>query len=263
MTLGGSVCIRNGNQLDYCWKEAIQSLLPVCDEVVVCDGCSTDGTQEEIREWSGRERKLKLCVYPWPNPVGDIDFWVNWLNFARTHLTTDFHFQLDADEILSEKSYNQIEGFKANTRPRISLWCHRFNFWKDSHSLIPHGVCCGHRVVRIAPTTVWMPSDGPHPKGAEAISMAIDSGIEIFHYGFLRKREAFFSKARALQEFFFNSYDPRLDAVERLEILSGEKSTGNWMADIKGIDWINQLVPFTGQHPEIAKPWLKERGYEA
>src|SRR5438132_6241086 len=116
MTLGGNVCIRNGNALDYCWREAVQSLLPICDEVVVCDGESTDGTQEEIREWMQREPKIKLCVYPWPDPKGDIDFWVKWLNYSREHLTTDWHIQLDADEVLSDRSYLEVVSHIINNR---------------------------------------------------------------------------------------------------------------------------------------------------
>lgn len=255
ITLGGNVCIRNGLELDYCWREAISSLLPVCDEVVVCDGESTDGTQKLIRDWMEEEPKIKLCVYKWKDPKGDIDFWVNWLNYARHHVRSHFMIQLDADEILCSRSYPELERIKALGFPqRFSLWCERLNFWKDHRHLIPHGVCLGHRVVRVAPQNVWLPSDGPHPKGAEAVMMAREpqNPIRIFHYGFLRRHEAFFKKARAIQRYFWNSYD------ERLELQEGN---GNWMEDIENVEWINRLVPYDGPHPIHALAWLTERGY--
>jgi glycosyltransferase involved in cell wall biosynthesis len=45
-TLAGILCIRNGLKLDYCFREAGQSLLGVCDEVVICDSDSDDGTRQ-------------------------------------------------------------------------------------------------------------------------------------------------------------------------------------------------------------------------
>lgn len=255
MTLGGNVCVRNGIELDFCFREAIQSLLPVCDEVVVCDGESTDGTQELIRDWITHEPKIKICVYKWPNPKGDPDFWVKWLNYAREHVRSTYTIQLDADEVLSENSYGIIQQYKQRpAKPSFALWCRRYNFWSDHKHLIPHGVCCSHRVVRFAPQHIWMPSDGSHPRGAQLIRLAKPSSVEIFHYGFIRKREAFFKKERALHNMFFASYDPRLEEAEKYE--------GNW-ATMPGLcDWENKLVPYIGGHPRVMAKWLKERGYE-
>ncbi len=238
--------------MDYCWRQSIQSLLPVCDQVVVCDGQSTDGTQEEIREWVKREPKLALCVYEWPFPHHDPDFWVKWLNYSREHLQTDYHLQLDADEILSEESYAEVLEHKK--RPPHSVWCERLNFYRDHRHLIPHGWALGHRVVRMAPQRVWLPSDGSHPKGHEAITMARESGIKIFHYNWLRKREPYFEKERQLLQMFFNAVDPRMTEAE--------KTTGNWMTQIKNVEWINSLIPYNGAHPPVIHSWLRERGYD-
>jgi hypothetical protein len=83
--------------------------------------------------------------------------------------------------------------------------------------------------------------------------MAVETGIEIFHYGFLRRREAYFEKSRALQEMFFGSYDDRLKKVERRD---------DWMETIPDVPWINQLIEFNGDHPGGVKSWLAERGYK-
>lgn len=252
MKLGGLVCIRNGFELDYCFEQAIQSLLPVCDMVTVSDGESTDGTQQFIREWMKKEPKIVLNVYPWPNPKGDANFWVDWLQYARVHTPTDYVLQLDADEILSDKSYHLIEHNK-QLSGQFSLWCNRLNFWRDAKHLIPHGVCLAHEVIRYLPQSLWLPSDGADPRGAAATNMAVRTGIDIFHYGFLRRREAFFAKAKALQGYFFNDYDARLAAAETFE---GEWST---MPGITG--WENALLPFEGDHPPMIHQWLKDRGY--
>jgi len=252
MTLGGNICIRNGNELDFCWKQAIESLLPVCDVVSVSDGESTDGTQEEIREWMKREPKIVLNVYRWPDPVGNPDWWVQWINYNRVHCKADWMIQLDADEILHEKSYDSIREFiKGGRRSAIVT---RWNFWRDHRHLIPAGQCCGKHVIRIAPKNVWMPSDGFHPNGNEAACMSTTTDIEIFHYGFIRKPAQFFAKERLIQSYFFNSYDPRLEQAE--------KSEGNWMQNPGVTGWENDVVDFNNPHPAVIQDWLKERGYD-
>lgn len=256
MKISGFTMVKNAFDLDYCFEECIKSMLDVCDEVVVSDGESSDGTQEFLREWVDREPKLKLCVYAWPAPKGDIEFFVKWIQYTREHCSGDFILQLDADEVLHEVSYAAIKSIRSLNYPQyFSVWCDRLNFYKDHYHLIPHGECLGHRVVRIAPQNVWLPSDGCHHNGAEAVGMARDWGfpIRIFHYGFLRKPSAYFKKSRALHQYFFNNYDYRLEAVE---------NDPNWMTNIKDVEWINRLVTYSGDHPAIMKDWLKERGYE-
>lgn len=255
MKLGGNIVIRNGIELDFCWREAIASLLPVCDVVSVCDGQSTDGTQEEIRDWMKREPKLSLCVYEWPSPKGNPSWFVDWINYSRQHVAADFQIQLDADEVVSELSYPYIEWLKKKEAgERFSVCCNRLNFWRDHRHLIPHGHCCGHEVVRIAPVNLWLASDGYDPRGEEAASIAMRLGIDIFHYGFLRRRDAFFKKEKLLQGYFFDSYDARL--------AKAETEHGNWMESQGVTGWENQLLDFGGPHPAVARAWLKERGYD-
>ena len=258
LSVGGNVCVRNGNLLDYPWRECIASLLPVCDRVFVCDGDSEDGTSQELKAWAETEKKIKVTRYPWPNPKGDEDFWVKWLNHNRLLMDTDYVIQLDADEVLFEDSYPAVAQLRdAATRVRFSAWWHRLNFWKDPFHTIPHGHCCGHKVVRFGPQNVWMPSDGAHPLGAEMINMAVDCGVKIGHYGFLRQREAFFRKAKELQSFFFDSYDPRLTEAE-----AKTAQGGNWM-DVPGVNhFVNNLVPYKGMHPRVIHGWLRARGWK-
>lgn len=260
MTLGGTICIRNGIKQEYCFQEAIRSLLPVCDEIVVCDGESSDSTWDLLQDWASKEPKLKLCVYQWPHPVADVDFYVKWLNYAREHQRTDYHIHLDADEVLGEECYSEVEAFKLNTKPsnRVSLWCHRHNFWQDAQHMIPPGHCLSHRVVRVAPTGLWLPSDGAVGLAAQhghaVISMAKPSGLTLYHYGFLRRKAAYFEKSRALHTMFFGGMtDPRM--------LDVEDKLGQWMEEIRDVPWTKQLVKFTGSHSACIRPWLTERGW--
>lgn len=258
MTLGGIVCIRNGDELDYCWREAVQSLLPVCHMVTVCDGESTDGTQEAIREWMKTEPKIVLCVYPWSHPVGVPTFWVDWLQYARLHTPTDYIIQLDADEVMHESSQKLVQQFMAiaSKKHPMSAWCARHNFYRDAQHLIPPGVCLAHEVVRIMPQNIFLPSDGADPRGADSTNMAVPTLIEICHYGFIRKRDDYFRKSKGLFKMFFDNYDPLLVEAEK----ATEKG-GNWMENPGVSSWQNDLLDYKGTHPEVMREWLKERNY--
>ena len=205
--LSGLICVRNGDELDYCWRESARSLLPAVDEMIICDGESMDGTQEEIRRWMEAEPKIRLCVYPWPNPVGDIKFWVKWLQVpAGVIARAGTCFNLTPMKFCTKNQFRWCVFFWIElSRERRSAWCHRHNFWGDLQHLIPPGVCLSHRVVRLLPQDVYLPSDGPDESGSQAVSMAVETDIEIFHYGFLRKRKAFFKKAKGLQRMFFDT----------------------------------------------------------
>lgn len=256
MNLAGIVCIRNGDDLGYCWRACIESLLPVCDSVHVSDGQSTDGTQEILRDWEARDPRIVLNVYEWPNPVGDPWWYNSWIQYAREHARADYVFQMDADEILDEASYEEVRRIKERpVEPRFSIICERLNFWKDHRHLIPHGHCCGHQVIRIAPQDMYLASDGDDPKGREVPKISQPSTIKIFHYGFIRERSKWFKKARNLQKLYFNTYDPRLEKAESYE--------GEW-ATMPGVTgWENNLIPFDGNHPSVGHVWLKENGYDA
>lgn len=256
ITLSGLICLRNCAKFDYCWYEAISSLLAVCDEVVCCESDSNDGTVRMLYERAKREPKIKICHYPWPNPVGDVNFYVDWIQYARAHVQSDFFLHLDADEILSDCSYSIVEQFKQGTDPgdAVSLRCQRYNFYKDPWSLIPDGVCLASRVTRIGPKSVFLPSDGAHPLGGPIARMVRDTEICIMHYGFLRRSKAYFEKSKDLHRAFFNSYDDRL--------VEAEKSGDKWMSEIKGVEWTDRLERFNWSHPKLAIQWLRDRNYQ-
>ena len=250
MSLGGFVCIRNGVRLDYCFVEAIVSMLPICDQIVVSESESDDETRTVLNHMAEKISRLTIVDFAWPDPKADISFYPRWLNSARRHLKTDYACYLDADEVFHEKSYSEI--LRVVKEQKVAM-CRRYNFWSDSQHLIPAGECCGIDVIRIGPSNLDFPSDYPTPESAEISARADRFPIEIMHYGFLRRREAFFQKAKSVQRIWANDYDPRLEAAD--------KAGGNWMANPVVAPWINRLEKFNGTHPVVIRRWLKDRGY--
>lgn len=208
-SIGAALCIYQGESHDFCFRETIQSL-PFCKEIAIAEGGSTDGTREVLEEMAKADSRIKIIDYPFSNPNGDALWVMNFYNRAREFLTTEYCITLDCDEVLEDGAGDKIQE-KIGGR-RVSLRCRRWNFWKDAQHLVPANKCLAAEVIRVAPSDLWIPADIPVPQGQACMDIEIPAlNIQIYHYGFLRKRENFFKKERFLQTAFTGGYDPRLD----------------------------------------------------
>lgn len=270
--LSGILPVRNAISLDYSYNEAILSMIPVCDEIVICDSDSDDGTRAELDAWAKREEKIRVINYPWPRfptpeeverddltrPKSDPRMLVAWINFAREQCSFNTIAQLDADEVFCPRGYPEMRRAVDDRTPR---WFRRINLWGNPDMGIfeaPHGTVCGERVVRVSRQAIELCSDEPRPEGEpECRRTAIsDHGdtLKIFHLGFLRRPEAFLRKSRVVQAAIHNCYDPRLREAE--------KTGGSWV----------KLSPFPADRPLLGYPardwpryvktWLQDRGYK-
>lgn len=250
--LSGYTVVRNALKLDYPVELTIRSLLTVCDEVVCCDSDSTDGTREMLDRWADMDIRLRIVNYPWPDPKGDTFWYVKWMNFAREQLRFSTQLELDADEVLDDRP-ECLHAVCEAVQDGGARVFDRLNFWRDPRSLIPEGHCCGKFVTRLGPSNLFMPSDEPRHRGeCPILDHAIpDPRLRIFHLGFLRRREAFYAKARVVLTAFFNRYDTRLEDAE------AEKKE-LWQSSC---DFTHLLLPYRGGYPAGVAEWLRCRGH--
>jgi len=249
-TLSGIVPVRNNISLGYCAELSVASMLPICDQVIVSDGGSTDGTLEFFQEWASREPKILVLNYPWDNPVGDHWFLSRWINWSLKFATGSSQCQLDADEVFDPSSYPMMRLFVKERKP---AWFHRVNLWGDPWTEAPHGTVCAHRCVRLGPIEHPAVCDNLHPVEPWVnLNGESHPDLRIWHLGFLRDQPQFLKKAREIQRMLINTFDPNLAECERT-----------------GESWVKKC-PFpperpTFKHniplPETIKPWLRERGH--
>lgn len=243
--LGGTLIAHNVFEYDYTPLAALSSLLSVCDEVVFLDAGSTDDTAAWVNSFSNEN--LKIVSAPW-NPCA-MGTWLSDLtNEAKSHLNTKIHLSLQSDEVLHEDDFSMIKNH-AERGGKYSF--ERLNFWLDNRHRLKDNVKVGSRIVRMAPIDV--PSVGD-AQSLEPSDYEV-SPMRIFHYGFIRNPEAFVAKSRPMQQAFFNTNDPILDAVEKegLRALGDKKhETAVPMED---------LIPYKGSHPRSVWPWLRKNGY--
>ncbi len=113
----------------YPFVESIKSMLGFCDEVVVVDGYSTDGTYETLQKLQTEyPEKLKLHQNEWNFEEPGMDGLQKAL--ARSLCENEFLWQQDCDEVVHEDDYEKIrlltKRFPKNVDilhlPVIELW---------------------------------------------------------------------------------------------------------------------------------------------
>ncbi len=109
MKVSGFTIIRNAIKYDYPIREAIQSILPLCDEVIVAVGNSEDETIALIE--SIHSTKIKIIHSNWDDSKreGGRTFAVETDKaFQAISSDADWAFYIQADEVVHEKYYATI-----------------------------------------------------------------------------------------------------------------------------------------------------------
>ena len=108
-TISGYTTTKDCIKAQYPWRESIKSMLGFCDEVVVVDGGSKDGTLEELYKWAEAEPKLQVHLVErnWNDPRFAVFDGAQKAE-ARKRCTGQFLWQMDADEIVVESDWEKI-----------------------------------------------------------------------------------------------------------------------------------------------------------
>lgn len=113
-------CIKH----QYPYEESIRSMVGFCDEVVIVDGGSTDGTWERLQEIAKEEPKVKIIrnSRDWSHKRFAA-FDGDQKAVARSHCTGDFCWQMDADEVLPESDWKKVRDLCRSFPKNSNLVC--------------------------------------------------------------------------------------------------------------------------------------------
>ena len=123
-TISGYTQTRNCIEQNYPWEQSIKSLLGFCDEVVIVDGGSTDGTWERLQEISKIDSRVKpfQFVRDW-NDKRFALFNGQQKAEARARCTGDFCWQVDIDEVVHEDDAPKILDIVKKFPKNVDLLC--------------------------------------------------------------------------------------------------------------------------------------------
>jgi glycosyltransferase involved in cell wall biosynthesis len=237
----------NLNKIVYPWRESIASVLPIVDELIVCECFSTDGTYEDLLAIMAKEPKIRMIRRPWGTKcemLGDL------VNECVKEVRTPVHFQIQADEVLHEDSYPEFARLSVEF-PGNAAMVHYTHFFNDFDTTYDF---CYLTIPRVAKTNSGWKSTG------DACALGgpppvIDTKIHLYHYGKVtsgREVEA------AVKEFEFQSMykhhgfpDPMIIRAYEAGRFSMGRSHEAEGRPVKG------KKPFVGTHPAVMTEFIK------
>jgi glycosyltransferase involved in cell wall biosynthesis len=120
--ISGFMIVKNVLKQGYPFVEAIASALPICDEFLISDGYSTDGTYEVVTRISSVNPKVKVYRYKWPDKK-DLTVLADVTNELRSKCRFKYIFSVQANEIIHEQSAPLIKAL-----PTIHPYVETFSF---------------------------------------------------------------------------------------------------------------------------------------
>ena len=159
--VSGYTHVFNAESGEYPFIQSITSMLGFCDEVVVVDGGSDDGTVEKIKAIDDDRIKLVERKWDWDEPGMD----GMQKAYGRAMCTGEFLWQQDVDEVVHEDDYEKVRKLVKRFPkqvdllhlPIVELWGDSKTVRTDRHSWkwrlsrnnfrISHGIATHARLV--------------------------------------------------------------------------------------------------------------------
>lgn len=251
MTISGFTFVRNAILYDFPLRESLESLLQLCDEIVVAVGASDDATLDAVR--SVDSRKIKVIETVWDDSKREGGrVYAEQTDIALARCSGDWCVYLQADEVLHEDDIDTCRRAieEADADPRIEALIFRYLHFYGSYDYVGAGRTWYRREVRAVRNTgeviSWGDAQGFRKKSAkgEAVHLrALQCDVRVFHYGWVRSPKVQGRKQQAAHRYWHDDHwieehIPSADAF-----------------DYSGA---HELVEFQGSHPRVMQKRISD-----
>lgn len=120
--ISGFITLKNVVKTGYPFVEAIAASLPICDELLISEGYSSDGTFEVVEKIAKLNKKVKVYRQEWPT-VRKYSAIAEVTNLIRAKCSGDYIFSIQANEIVHEDDVELIKAL-----PEICPQINTFSF---------------------------------------------------------------------------------------------------------------------------------------
>lgn len=253
MKVSGFTIIRNAIKYDYPVKEAITSILPLCDEVIVLVGNSEDETLELIQ--SINSDKIKIHHSVWDDSLragGRVLAVETDKAFDLVSPDADWAFYIQADEVVHEKYHdtirNAMERYKDNKNVEGLLfhYTHFYGNYKyvgDAREWYNHEI----RVIRNnKQIRSYRDAQGFRKNGKKLHVKLIDAYI--YHYGWVKDPYHQMEKRAAFDRLYDNGTNTEPIVIKKEDLFDYSN--------------INSLTLFNGTHPKVMQERINRMDWD-
>lgn len=242
MKVCGFTIIRNATKLDYPIVEAIRSILPVCDELIVAVGKSEDNTLEVVRAID--PAKIRIIETIWDDSQrqgGRVLALETDKAFAAVPTDADWCFYIQADEVLHEKYHQVVREAMERYLPdrRVEGLLFNYRHFYGSYDYVGASWKWYRREIRIIRNDKnifsYRDAQGFRKRPNEKLKVRLIDA-EIFHYGWVREPKAMRRKQEAFSQLYHDDQWMEQNIPKAEEFDYGE---------------IDSLERFEGTHPKV------------
>ena len=252
MKVTGFSFIKNAVQFQYPIVEAVQSILPLCDEVVVAVGDSDDNTRELV---SSINPKVRIVDTIWDNSLrqdGKVLAAETNKAFAAVDSDADWCVYIQGDEVMHDGYYDEIKQAMERWKdaPEVDGLLFKYRHFYGSFDYIGISSKWYRAEVRIIKNNKsfysYKDAQGFRKRGDVKLNVK-PLNAYIHHYGWVREPKAMMAKNRD----FGRHWTTDWEASDLRKTYVGE-------FDYSGID---ALQKFEGTHPKVMQPRIEKANW--
>jgi hypothetical protein len=253
MKVSGFTIVRNAIKYDYPIVEAIQSMLPLCDEVIVAVGNSEDGTIDLINSISSP--KIKIIETIWDDSLreaGRILAVETDKAFQAVSSDADWAFYIQGDEVMHEKYLGPVMKAMQQYKDDVDVEGLLFNYlhFYGSYDYVGEAYRWYRREIRVVRKREdifsYRDAQGFRKKPNEKLQVKLIDAF-IYHYGYVREPKAMQGKHRS-----FNKYWHDDQWIEKHVAPAEEFDYSN----------IDALSTFQGTHPKVMRKRIETMNWK-
>lgn len=241
MKVTGFTFIRNAERNDYPVVEAINSILPLCDEFIVAHGNSDDETLKLITQI--KSFKIKIIQTTWDESLregGRVFAQETDKAFAAISIDTDWAFYIQGDEVIHEKYLETIrKEMQANlTDKNIEGLLLKYIHFYASYDFVAKSRRWYRKEIRILKNIKGIHSyrDAQGFRLDNRKIKVKEIGAYVYHYGWVKPPSGLKNKVRNFNKFYHDD-----SWIEENHPTSANFDFGN----------ADELIKFEGSHPKV------------